>query len=102
MIRKYQPVPVRLKQLIYWRDDYTCQRCGLKDKPGRSYGNIQIHHKIPYQAGGEHTPDNLIVLCFECHRIIDREWSRIANAWARYKNNDNHVAYLSILNDYPK
>ena len=103
--KDYEPIPIKLRQLIYWRDDYTCQNCGIKGKPGKCHGDIQVHHKIPYRSGGSHNPENIITLCVKCHKSADREWARLSSAWTRYKNNDNSLSYieeyLDSNNDLP-
>ena len=52
------------KQLVYQRDNYTCQRCGKND--GRDY---QASHVIPVSAGQKLRWDiqNMKVLCYHCH-----------------------------------
>lgn len=29
--------------------------------------NFQLHHLIPFAAGGPNHPDNLVTLCNDCH-----------------------------------
>lgn len=52
------------KQLVYQRDNYTCQHCGKND--GRDY---QASHVIPVSAGKKLRWDllNMKVLCYHCH-----------------------------------
>lgn len=51
-------------QKIMDRDGWKCYICG-KEK------NLHVHHIIPRNRGGEHTPENLITLCGSCHRNIE-------------------------------
>ena len=44
----------------------------------RNSANVDVHHIIPWEECKEHNPDNLIVLCPNCHRLahdgnIDRK-----------------------------
>lgn len=43
----------------------VCEICGKTD-------NLEIHHKIPVYCGGISNPDNLKVLCKDCHKDIHR------------------------------
>jgi hypothetical protein len=50
---------------IFKRDNYSCQLCGKTAKDGIK---LEIDHKIPKSKGGNNTPDNLWILCFDCNR----------------------------------
>ena len=39
---------------------YRCERC-------KGPGKLEVHHIIPLEYGGDETPDNLEVLCRDCH-----------------------------------
>lgn len=45
---------------VLWRDEYTCQRCGRKEK-------LNAHHILGKGKGGTNTPKNGITLCKKCH-----------------------------------
>jgi 5-methylcytosine-specific restriction endonuclease McrA len=47
------------KRLIYERG-HMCEMCGYT-------GNLQLHHKLPAQFGGDCSDSNLILLCEKCH-----------------------------------
>jgi len=55
-----------LKHKAHKRDDFTCQKCGLEDK---EMIKIEAHHIIPLCFGGKDDLNNLITLCFDCHRF---------------------------------
>lgn len=103
IVRNYKPLPPKMKQSIFERDNYTCQNCGKKGVPGQAWYNLQIHHKIPYRAGGEHTPDNLIVLCSDCHKLLDNDWVQISKIWTRYMKGEKTAIYslMGIEECYP-
>ncbi len=73
-----------LRKLVYCRDGWQCQRCGVKNT------EIHAHHLIPLSLGGSNDISNLITLCKNCH-IDDHPnmW------WGRWKEN-NPRALLSI------
>lgn len=55
---------IRYKVLI--RDGSRCTMCGWSVKDG---AELEVHHI----NGEESTPDNLITLCFECHRGLHQQ-----------------------------
>jgi 5-methylcytosine-specific restriction endonuclease McrA len=53
---------------VLWRDGYTCQHCGSKEK-------LNAHHILPKINGGTDTPKNGITLCKKCHLSLHSgEW----------------------------
>jgi 5-methylcytosine-specific restriction endonuclease McrA len=56
--REVQP---ELRQLVFARDNYTCQRCG---RTGLSQPHC--HHVRPLGCGGSNHSSNLITLCERC------------------------------------
>ena len=50
-----------LREQIYKRDNYTCQKC--KRKPPK----LHCHHIEPYRISQNNNLDNLITLCNSCH-----------------------------------
>ena len=49
------------------RDNYTCQQCGSKEK-------IEVHHWEPYRFCYDNSLENLVTLCFDCHKDKHREY----------------------------
>jgi hypothetical protein len=56
------------RRKVYVRDNYTCVDCGLTGRPGRTHGTIQAHHVTPRCGGGSDALENLVTLCYKCHR----------------------------------
>jgi len=62
----------RTREFVLARSGGLCEKC---KSPG-DWRGLQIHHIKPLKMGGRHgearqewdQPDNLIVLCAECHR----------------------------------
>ena len=50
-----------IRLVVYRRDKFTCQDCGIIGK------SLDIHHKIPYLFSGDNSIENLIALCRKCH-----------------------------------
>ena len=54
-----------IRLLIYKRDNYKCQDCGITmNEYGRG---LDIHHKIPFLESRDNSFENLITLCRKCH-----------------------------------
>lgn len=50
---------------VLQRDNYQCRSCGAG-----GMNTLHIHH-IKYRSrGGDDTEDNLITLCFRCHKKL--------------------------------
>jgi len=57
-------------QMIYERDNFTCQYCGLnasKDFDTWWYANFNIDHIKPRRHGGTDDPSNLALSCHTCN-----------------------------------
>ena len=64
--------PANIRREVYQRDNYTCRDCGHRGTTGKGEGSIQAFHLKPIRDGGEHTPDNMITLCYSCRRHRER------------------------------
>jgi|AntDeeMinimDraft_5_1070356.scaffolds.fasta_scaffold00735_11 hypothetical protein len=65
---KTPPTPEKLKnKLLFDRAGQQCEWCE------ESYDHLQVHHIEPRREGGPNEPENLIVLCPNCHENADRE-----------------------------
>lgn len=53
------------------RDDFTCQAegCDVRDEGKGTHA----HHKLPKEAGGEDSLENLVTLCDHHHQIAERQ-----------------------------
>jgi len=52
-----------LRNSILRRDGWRCQSCGSRLA-------LEVHHITPRSKLGDDVEDNLITLCWECHRRI--------------------------------
>jgi len=50
-------------QQVRWRDRDRCRVC-------RSTLGVQVHHIVYRSRGGDHSTENLVCLCFNCHRDV--------------------------------
>lgn len=53
-------IPAAVRQAVFSRDQHRCVRCGATDF-------LHLDHIRPWSAGGEHTVENLQVLCRDCN-----------------------------------
>jgi len=60
----------KIRYLVYIRDKFTCQNCGIKRK------SLDVHHKVPFLLSKDNSIDNLITLCRSCHMKIEQKWRR--------------------------
>lgn len=55
------------RELIFKRDRGQCQRCGKKEE----ISTCHIHHVVRRADNGNHSLENLVVLCKSCHTLMD-------------------------------
>lgn len=57
-----------IKKTVMARDNSTCRCC---KRGGEQYVDIlDFHHVLPVYLGGADTPENGIMLCVACHRLV--------------------------------
>jgi 5-methylcytosine-specific restriction endonuclease McrA len=56
----HEPGATRTRLRVLNRDDFRCTRCG-------STRDLEVHHIVGAAEDGPTTPENLIVLCHDCH-----------------------------------
>ena len=56
------------------RDDHQCQFCGMTNEEHKEKypRGLEAHHVIKSNDGGEDHPRNLITVCVECHKLLER------------------------------
>lgn len=80
------------KEIAKIRDNYTCQKCGDKDK--------QIHgsHILPVTWGKTSAmPDNILALCAGCHKMKKDSWHEDPIANARWFENKYPGEYDRLM-----
>lgn len=94
------------RKVVYERDDYTCQECGVQSGPYREGDAIELHahHIKPISHEPDHRLNNIITLCENCHfgahegevklSCVDEEkWSSLADTTSP---NDGDPRYSGI------
>lgn len=56
-------IPQKIRDFVLQRDGYACRACNSED-------NLTIHHIVYRSYEIDHSPDNLVLLCWEHHRQI--------------------------------
>ena len=60
-----------IRMLVYKRDNFTCQECGITmNETKRAH---HIHHIVPFLQSFDNSPNNLITLCPSCHKRIESQ-----------------------------
>jgi hypothetical protein len=65
---------MRLRRLIFERDNYTCQYCGARGV------RLECDHVHPVSRGGLDHPSNLVTACFSCNRS---KRDKLIGEWVR-------------------
>ena len=60
----------RYKRAFQIEREAICSLCASEE-------HLKVHHIIPFTDFGSHSPDNLIVLCSECHKAVHRGEKKI-------------------------
>ncbi len=59
----------KIRLIIYKRDNFTCQECGITMNETRKAHHI--HHIVPFLQSFDNSLSNLITLCPSCHKRIE-------------------------------
>lgn len=78
----------KIRYLVYLRDRFTCQHCGIQGK------RLDIHHKVPFLVSFDNSLNNLITLCRPCHA---REDSRIRRELKNKQESTENNKYPSFI-----
>jgi hypothetical protein len=64
-LRNDKPIPKKIEKLIYQEANSSCAFCGERD-----VATLEIHHINPRADGGGNEPENLLLVCGNCHSRI--------------------------------
>ncbi len=54
-------IPAEVKRKVAERDQHRCVKCG-------SQRYLQFDHRQPWALGGDHSVENIRLLCFHCNQ----------------------------------
>ena len=74
-------IPAKVRKVVLERDKYQCSYIGENGKACCSKWDIEVDHLIPFSEGGEHTPQNLRVLCGAHHQYVTEQ--KFGKVWER-------------------
>ncbi len=76
-----------VKAYVLHRDGYQCQKCKTRK------GKLHVHHVVFRSNGGTDSPENLIVLCSDCHEKLHNGEFEIKGARSKTK----HATEIGIV-----
>ncbi|GAA5075194.1 hypothetical protein HNP84_007516 [Thermocatellispora tengchongensis] len=91
-----QPLTHHIRDEVLARDGFACVNCGLAVVEGPLEAPVKIvlelAHITPLAAGGSNTPDNLITLCANCHKLLDNSRGSFStdDVWAQIETLSTH------------
>lgn len=107
----YQQRVARTIKINSWKreqfanKEVCCAICGWKPPVFLTKAHIRtfltIHHMIPSADGGSDDPDNLIILCPNCHSLADYLPSIIVMP-SGAERRDALISHLRLLNEDPE
>jgi 5-methylcytosine-specific restriction endonuclease McrA len=68
---------------IFNRDNFTCQKCNSTDK------QLQVHHLSYSKLAWEVSNDQMITLCFQCHKDVEFDKT--------IKPKENYIALINEM-----
>jgi 5-methylcytosine-specific restriction endonuclease McrA len=74
-----------LSKAVFNRDNHHCRHCNS------SYG-LHPHHVVYVSHGGKDELDNLITLCYLCHRDVHDGFLKVIATWS----DDGELAFVTF------
>lgn len=81
------------RKSILDKNDRKCQICGIR-KPGKQSKGLHLHHYNELAYGRE-TSNDVILLCAECHKLIEKMLKRKVFDIAGFSKRLRNVYFLS-------
>ncbi len=69
MAKRRPKIPSDVARAVFVQAGHRCACCGITFPLERA-------HIVPWRLSGDHSADNLICLCANCHEMADAEWDR--------------------------
>lgn len=85
-----------VRDIVRRRAGNICERCGKKParNPGGKYRGTQ-HHRVPQRRYRLDSPENMVLLCFPCHREIHADEEAAARfGWFVYGDHPELTPFL--------
>ena len=77
--KRSRHIPNNIRKTVLERDKYQCTYVGENGKACCSKWDLELDHKIPFTEGGQHTAENLRVLCRAHHQYLTEQ--RFGRVW---------------------
>ena len=85
---------VKFSRFIRERDNWTCQRCGVRKVPNSGPSLHCAHCFTRRTKATRHDPANALALCFGCHQFVDSHAAEKENLW---RLRIGHEAYDALV-----
>jgi len=92
------------RERVFERDDYTCQRCGIRSGNGKAV-YLEPHHKITVKECVDeglynliYDVDNGLTLCRSCHKQVHGWNSAERPGWVKVRMNKNAFVTEALPN----
>lgn len=82
-----------VKQFVLERDHHLCQLCRKKTQT-----HLHVHHVLWRRDGGSDTPENLTILCHECHDLVHTSIATNQKLQETFKGISKRLVHTTLLN----
>lgn len=97
MRKKRKAISGKFKEEIIKMHGSVCCNCGSSDE-------IEWHHIVPIEIGGNDIPSNIVPLCYDCHKAVTHHELLLATAGRKHDKGGRKRSipenYKEILDDY--
>ena len=98
------PLSDSKRNAVFDEKGESCNFCGVtrqqhKDDCGR---DLDLHHIIPERAGGEHTVENLLPVCRDCHQTLEHTQGKALARIAKKETSQQELERLRCERDQLK
>jgi hypothetical protein len=69
--------------------NYRCERCWASK-------DLECHHVIPLEVGGQSTLDNCVVLCRHCHKIAPQDSFLFKHLFLRFASSKELISHYQV------
>ncbi len=84
-----------IRKKVFKRDNFTCQKCKFEDKTARK---LELHHIKPVYMKGTDDLNNLITLCFDCHKYAPNNMKE----FKEYMKEETEGTLTTLVNVWKK
>jgi hypothetical protein len=79
MVSSSRQIPAAVRRVVYARDKGQCTFVDTLGRRCRARDRLEFHHQRPFGKGGDHSPENIRLLC-RAHEQLARKDDSVARA----------------------